>query len=146
MTGLEWPTAADIYSLGRLLEKMIIPGAGDAELRAIIALATAEDPARRYATVDALRADVAAWGDHMPVAAMEGGRAYTVRKFVRRHRLGVFSTAAAAALVGGALGATWQAYSVADTARTGGAKRVHELRDLAHYKLVARKRVIEGRR
>src|SRR3546814_18293674 len=106
---------------------MIIPDAGDAELRAIIARATAEDPARRYATVDALRADVAAWGDHMPVAAMEGGRAYTVRKFVRRHRLVVFSTAAAAALIVGALGATWQAYSVAETARAGEAKRFNEI-------------------
>ena len=135
MTGSEVTTAADIYSLGRLLEKMIVPDAGDAELRAIIARATAEDPARRYATVDALRADVEAWGDHMPVAAMEGGRAYTVRKFVRRHRLVVFSTAAAAALIVGALGATWQAYSVAETARAGEAKRFNELRDLAHYML-----------
>src|SRR3546814_17845353 len=111
MPGSEVTTAADIYSLGRLLEKMIIPDAGDAELRAIIARATAEDPARRYATVDALRADVAAWGDHMPVAAMAGGRAYPVRKFVRRHRLVVFSTAAAAALIVGALGGQWKAFS-----------------------------------
>src|SRR3546814_1355824 len=71
----------------------------------------------------------------MPGAAMEGGRAYTVRKFVRRHRLVVFSTAAAAALIVGALGATWQAYSVAETARAGEAKRFNELRDLAHYML-----------
>src|SRR3546814_4156268 len=31
MTGSEVTTAADIYSLGRLLEKMIIPDAGDAD-------------------------------------------------------------------------------------------------------------------
>src|SRR3546814_13679907 len=111
---------------------MIIPDAGDAELRAITARATAEDPARRYATVDALRADVAAWGDHMPVAAMEGGRAYTVRKFVRRHRLVVFSTAAAAALIVGALGPTWPAYSVAETARAGEGNRFNELRAREH--------------
>src|SRR3546814_13607079 len=111
MPGSEVTTAADIYSLGRLLEKMIIPDAGDAELRAIIARATAEDPARRYATVDALRADVAAWGDHMPVAGLAGGRASTVRKLVRLQRLVVCLTAAAAALSDGGLGAAWLAYA-----------------------------------
>src|SRR3546814_12825194 len=62
MTGSEATTAADIYSLGRLLEKVIIPDAGDAELRAIIDRATAEEPDTRYAPCDAPRADRRAGG------------------------------------------------------------------------------------
>lgn len=133
MTHAQVTTAADIYSLGRLLEKILPPADGDAELRAIVARATAREPADRYATVDALRADVDAWGTGFPVSAMAGGRAYIVRKFVRRHRTPVLATAAGAALILGALGATWHAYSVAEAARAAEAKRFDELRDLARY-------------
>ena len=135
MTRSEVTTAADIYSLGRLLEKILPPAAGDAELQAVIACATANDPADRYATVDALRTDVDAWGAKLPVAAMAGGRPYIVRKFIQRHRASVLATAAGAVLILGALGATWHAYSVAETARAAEAKRFNDLRDLARYML-----------
>jgi serine/threonine-protein kinase len=128
-------TAADVYSLGRLLEKILPPPSDDAELRAIIARATAQEAADRYATVDALRADVDSWGARLPVAAMAGGKTYVARKFVRRHRVAVLATAVGAVLVLGALGATWQAYSAADRARAAEVKRFNELRDLARYML-----------
>ena len=65
MTHAQVTTAADIYSLGRLLEKILPPADGDAELQAIVARATAREPADRYATVDALRASGTLTGKHL---------------------------------------------------------------------------------
>jgi len=134
MTSSEVTTAADIYSLGRLLEKLI-PSDGDRELRAIVARATAADPLDRYPTAEALSADVDAWGDGFPVAAISGGRAYAARKFVRRHRFGVFASGIAALLLLGAFGLTLRAWHGAEAARAAETMRFNQLRDLANYML-----------
>jgi serine/threonine-protein kinase len=94
-------TATDVFGLGRLLTRLV--PAPDAELAAVIARATAEDPEARYATADALADDLAAWRDGRPVAAFGGGRGYAVAKFVRRHWLAVGASAAAVVLLIGAL-------------------------------------------
>lgn len=139
MTGAEVTTAADIFSLGRLLARMMPEGDDPElrapELRAIVARATADEPGQRYPTAEALRADVEAWDANLPVAAMGGGRAYVLRKFVQRHRFGVFAATAAALLIAGAFAATGYAYSVADRARAAEATRFGQLRDLARYML-----------
>jgi serine/threonine-protein kinase len=93
-------TAADVHALGVLLgellsgkrpdgaacEPPLAPAAIDADLRGIVATASAEDPAARYATVEALRDDLARWRDGRPVRAARDTALYRVRKFVRRHR------------------------------------------------------------
>ncbi|HEY6817609.1 MAG TPA: serine/threonine-protein kinase [Croceibacterium sp.] len=135
MTSSAVTTAADVYSLGKLLEKLLPPGPADRELATIIARATAEDPAARYQTADALGADVAAWRDGFPVAAMPGGPRYVARKFVARHRAPVAIAAAALLLLIGALGITVHAYGRAESARRAEAARFEELRDLARYML-----------
>lgn len=134
MTSSEVTTAADIYSLGKLLEKLIATP-GDADLRAIVARATAPLPQDRYATADALGEDVAAWGDGMPVGAVGGGRRYVVRKFVARHRIGVAAVAIAVLLLIGAFGVTLLANVRAERARVAEARRFDEVRTLAHYLL-----------
>ena len=58
MTGAEPTTAADIYSLGKLAQKLFHANDGDRELQAIIARATAHAPEDRYASVDLLAADL----------------------------------------------------------------------------------------
>ena len=83
MTSSAVTTAADIYSLGKLLEKLLPPGPGDRELKAIIARATADEPLDRYPTADALGADVAAWRDGLPGRG-DGRRAALSRAQVRR--------------------------------------------------------------
>jgi eukaryotic-like serine/threonine-protein kinase len=95
-------TATDIYGLGRLLQLLLGGNAksddaspadasteatppANAELRAIIAKATAADPAQRYLSADALAQDITRHLDGQPVQAMAPTRIYRARKFLRRH-------------------------------------------------------------
>lgn len=103
--------ASDVFQLGCLLARLLddrggpasatastvpvatlddlrpdeLPAGLDRDLRAIIERARASDPARRYATVDALAADVRARIGHRPVAARAHTPAYVIGRFVRRH-------------------------------------------------------------
>lgn len=61
--------------------------AGD--LDAIVLKALAKLPARRYASADAMRADLDRWLAGEPVTAHAPGALYRLGKFVRRHRTGV---------------------------------------------------------
>ena len=117
MTSREVTTSADIYSLGKVLEKLLPPEPGDRELEAIVARAAAVDPLDRYPTADALGADVAAWRDGLPVAAMDGGRRYRIGKFIGRHRAAVASAAVALLLLIGAFALTLIANRRAEEAR-----------------------------
>ena len=56
----------------------------DADLDAIVAMALRKRAEDRYASVDALAADVRAWLEHRPVAARAHERGYRWRRFLRR--------------------------------------------------------------
>ena len=128
----EATTSADIYSLGKLLARLF-SGHRDAELDAIVAKATAQLPADRYPTVEALAADVDAWEANRPVAAMRGGRGYVLLKFVARNRLPVLAGAGAALALLLAFGATLVANQRAERARAEAEARFAELRSLAGF-------------
>lgn len=107
-------TASDVYSLGILLRELVTAqradgGAAvaglaplplDAELGGIVAKAVDTQPARRYASVGALRDDIRRYLDGRPVRAARLTRLYRLRKFVQRHRLGVAAAVAALVAVG----------------------------------------------
>ncbi|MBL8325329.1 MAG: protein kinase [Rubrivivax sp.] len=95
-------------------------------------------PEARYASVDALAADIRAYLGGFPVSARPASWTYRTRKLLARHRL--TSAAAAAALlgvVGGAAVAVWQAHEArrerasAEAARAVAERRFGEVRQLA---------------
>jgi eukaryotic-like serine/threonine-protein kinase len=123
-------TLSDVYSLGILLDRLVEK---DADLTAIIAQASATEPADRYPSVDALADDVKAWRDSEVVAARNGGKRYAVGKFINRHRIGVGAGALAVLLLIGALVTTLIANTRAEIARVEAERRFGELRGLAGY-------------
>src|SRR5690606_16297022 len=106
MTGAEPTTAADTYSPGKPAERMLEDQSANAEFAAIVARATAHAPEDRYPSVDLLAADIKAWRDGYPVTAAGGGRGYAFRKFLGRHRLAAWASAAGLAVLLGAFAAT----------------------------------------
>lgn len=89
--------------------------AGDLDL--ILATALRAEPERRYASAAALAADMRAWLEHRPISARADSAGYRVRRFVRRHRLGVAAASLVLlSLVAGLTAAVWQAGVARDQA------------------------------
>lgn len=65
----------------------------------IVMRALAKEPARRYASVGDLAADIRRYQRSEPVTAGPPGRAYRLKKFARRHRVGVIAGSVAAAAI-----------------------------------------------
>ncbi len=103
-SGEELTTASDIWQLGRLLQRLVGDEKLPADLRAVITRATARAPEERYASAEALGADIANWLARRPVAAYPGGAAYRLHRLVQRNLLVsmVAGLAAAIIVVGGA--------------------------------------------
>ncbi len=102
------------------------------DLDTIVLKTLKKNPGERYATVEALSADLQRYLDGAPVLAQADSRAYRLRKFVQRNRIGVAAALAVVLALGIGLGVSlWQA-SIAreqallahDEARTS--KAVHE--------------------
>ena len=82
--------------------------AGD--LDNIVLKALDKDPAQRYSSVEALAQDLRRFSEGKPVLARPQGMVYRMRKFVRRHALGISLGLAAIALLLTSLAVvTWQA-------------------------------------
>ena len=115
---------SDIYSLGRVL-KQLFPTPDEAsrspaprlpvDIRAIIERSLAEDPAKRYESVGALRDDIRNHLEGYPVTAREPTPLYRAGRFVRRNKLLVASATSVLVALGTGLGvALWQ-YDIART-------------------------------
>lgn len=130
MTGAAVTTAADIYSLGKILA-LVLPTATDPDLRAIAARATAAERTDRYPSADALAADIRAWSQGFPVQARPMTRRYVAAKFLRRHRLPVIAGVLALLLLTAALVAALLANRRADLARGQAEARFAETRGIA---------------
>lgn len=129
-------TADDIYSLGFLLGELLnrIDGVAP-DLRSICKRATAEDPAQRYASVDALDADIERWLNGVPVRAHGRAWSYVTGRFLARHRLGVVSAAAGVLLLIGAAIALSVMYVHAERARAQAEQNFNDVRELSRYVL-----------
>jgi serine/threonine protein kinase/tetratricopeptide (TPR) repeat protein len=86
------------------LRRMLKP-----DLDAIVLRALEKSTARRFESVGAMRAELDRWLAHEPVLATVPGVGYRLNKFIRRHRVGVAISTAAACLAFVAAGAVaWQ--------------------------------------
>src|SRR5690606_18331615 len=133
-------TAIDVYGLGALLHRLLTgrtPGTtttgtnttrpsllvrstADAyhrhyaplknDLDLVLLKALAEEPERRYESVEAFTLDLRRWVDGQPVLAEKPRLVYRARKFVARNKAGVGAAVLLIASLAGGVGATlWQA-------------------------------------
>jgi len=101
-------------------------GVAAAELRgdidAIVRRALRADPDERYPDARALADDIRRHLAHEPVAARAGATGYHLRRFARRHWIGLASaTAVFAAMAFALAGIAWQARKARDEARSAAA-------------------------
>ncbi len=95
------------------------------DLDTIVLKALASEPERRYASVEALAADLRAWLARRPIAARPYSFWYQTRRFVQRNRLTIGAALLATVLVGLSI---WQVALERDFSRTQ-ALRAIEVRD-----------------
>lgn len=87
------------------------------DLARILETALAKEPARRYATAQALTDDLERWLAGIPVQVGGNGAGYRLRKFVGRHRIAVgVAGLCIAFIVAGVAGTLWQARKAASAA------------------------------
>ena len=99
------------------------------DLDAIIACASADDPALRYSSAGALADDVERYLAGKPVRAHPPSRWYRARKFARRHRGPVaLSLALVLAILASLVVVSWQAHSIAREAQRAESTRDFLLR------------------
>ena len=111
---------------------VISAAALEGDLDNIVAMATAREPARRYASVEQLAVDLRRHLAHKPVNARPTTWSYAAGRFIRRNRLAV--GAATVAVIGLTVGlgiALWQAHE-ARLARAAAEHRFGELRQLTN--------------
>lgn len=121
--------AADVYQLGLLLGEVLDDAdapanrrrAVDADLAAILAKATADDPRERHASAADLADDLVRWRGRFPVSARPAHWAYRSERFISRHRVASALAALAVAAILGGLAATWR-YAVREKAARAAAE------------------------
>jgi eukaryotic-like serine/threonine-protein kinase len=85
------------------------------DLDAIVGRALMREPARRYASAEALADDLRRYLDGRPVRARAGRRGYRLRKWLQRHRIATSLAALLLLAVSvGIAGVLWQAHSAAE--------------------------------
>ena len=134
--GLRATPADDVFSLGKLAAALLdseplLP----AELAAVVACATAVDPADRYGTASELSADLERWLNGRPVAALRASRSRTAAMFVRRNWVGLGIAALALLALIAAVAVTTTLYLRAERERQLAEQRFAEVRQLASYML-----------
>lgn len=101
------------------------------ELDNIVMKAMAEDPARRYSSVEQLREDIRRYRTGLPVLAQGDSLSYRFRKFVGRRRAIVAAAALIAISLAGGVASTLYEARMARRQRNLAEKRYNDVRSLA---------------
>lgn len=161
--GEQITTASDVYSLGVLLENLIVSRSSSGkptrknltrntngngrrarnELQAILQMAVREEPARRYASVQQFAEDIQRYLDKLPVTAQKDSFTYRAEKFIKRNKFPVLAAALIVlSLVAGLAAALWQANaarrqeSLARAERDRAERRFADVRQLSNALLI----------
>ncbi|MHA7901485.1 MAG: serine/threonine-protein kinase [Henriciella sp.] len=124
-------TLSDVYSLGKLLEVMLRKVKTNKDLASIIARASAQEPADRYASALALLDDIRNYRTGYPVAARNGGSTYRFGKYFGRRRLLVSFATLGALGLSTAFGVTLIQYQRAEAALERADARFEQARALS---------------
>jgi eukaryotic-like serine/threonine-protein kinase len=153
--GEQVTTAADIYSLGVLLYRLLsgrspyrntgsaidlavaictlepeplTAATGrsfDRDIDTIVQVALRKEPERRYASVEQFAEDIRRWQDGYPIAARPATRGYRAVKFIRRNRLSITASFLVALALLGGVAATAWEARIAN-------RRFNDVRKLAN--------------
>lgn len=133
--GQDANTLTDIYSLGKLLAAILEEIQPKPELKAIIAMASAEQAPLRYQTVNALIIDIVNYLKQHPVQAYANSTRYAVEKFIQRHKpSAIFAVSATFAVLAALVISIYQ-YQRAETHLADSQRRFNQVRELAKYQL-----------
>jgi serine/threonine-protein kinase len=135
LAGARPTTSDDIFALGVLLRTLLAGHDAPRDLAAIVARATAAEPAARYAAAAAFADDLDRWAAHQPVSARPATAAYVFSRFVRRRRWLVGAMAAAFVLLIGATATISVLYVQAQEAHAEAETRFTDTRHMARYLL-----------
>jgi eukaryotic-like serine/threonine-protein kinase len=133
----EPPTVVDdVYSLGVLMKDLlrrfdVVPR----DLTSIANQASADDPAVRYGSVDALKSDIERWLDGLPVRAHGPAWTYIASKYFARHRFAVTAASASVVLLAVAAVALGVLYVREQRATDRAERRFAEVSELSRYVL-----------
>jgi len=103
------------------------------DLDCIVAKTLEKEPDRRYGSASALADDIGRHLCHQPVLAETPRRTYRARKFVRRHRLPVFSAAAIVLVLLGAIGGISAALVRARQAEADAVRQASVANDVTNF-------------
>jgi non-specific serine/threonine protein kinase/serine/threonine-protein kinase len=102
------------------------------DLDNIVLKALRKEPALRYSSVEQFAEDIRRHLSGLPVTAMPDSIGYRVKKFLRRHQVGVAATALVVAALAGGVLATVREARIAESNRRRAEARFNDVRKLAN--------------
>ena len=129
LRGLSLPAAAHVVREGSPRPPIRDERPLDQDLATILGKTLEKEPARRYASAEALSDDLGRWLDRQPILARPPSAAYQLRMLARRHRAAFSALLVSAAVILVSFVAVLLLYLEAEDARIGESEKADALSD-----------------